>query len=146
MRTRDKILAVDDDPTNIEILKELLDEDYNLKTAATGEQGLEVARDFQPDIILLDVMMPGIDGYETCRRLREDTALQHTKIVMVSSRAMESEQLKGYEVGADGYITKPFDGDEFLAKVRGYLRHESGGTGSVSEVTLDGTGDNSNPM
>lgn len=122
MQTQEKILAVDDDPNNVAILQELLEDDYDLKVATTGEQALEIVQDFQPDVVLVDIMMPGMDGYQVCRRLREDATLKHTKIIMVSARAMVSERLKGYEAGADDYITKPFDGDEFLAKVRVHLR------------------------
>jgi len=122
MQVKGKILAVDDDPNNITILKELLDDNYNLKTSATGEQALEIAQNFRPDIILVDIMMPGMDGYEVCRRLREYCTLKNTKIIMVSARAMVTERLEGYKAGADDYITKPFEGDEFLAKVNVYLR------------------------
>ena len=122
MQRQEKILAVDDDPNNVAILEELLEDDYDLKVVTSDEQALEIAREFQPDIVLVDIMMPGMNGYQVCRRLREDATLMHTKIIMVSARAMVSERLKGYEAGADDYITKPFDGDEFLAKVRVYLR------------------------
>jgi len=122
MQVQGKILAVDDDPNNITILKELLDDNYDLKAATTGEQALEIAQDFRPDIILVDIMMPGMDGYEVCRLLREHDTLKYTKIIMVSARAMVTERLEGYKAGADDYITKPFEGDELLAKVRVYLR------------------------
>ncbi len=117
MQAQGKILAVDDDPNNIAILEELLENRFDLRVSSNGEQALEIAREFRPDMILLDIMMPGIDGYEVCRRLREHDGLKDTKIIMVSARAMNSEQLEGYHAGADDYITKPFDGDEFLEKV-----------------------------
>lgn len=110
-------MAVDDDPNNIAILKELLDDHYDLKISSNGKQALEIARDFLPDMILLDIMMPGMDGYEACRRLRTYPLLKETKIIMLSARAMSSEQLKGYQAGANDCVTKPFDGDEFLEKV-----------------------------
>ena len=121
MQLQGKILTVDDDPNNITIVEELLEDNYDLKTATAGEQALEIAKDFRPDIILLDIMMPGMNGYEVCRRLREHYTSEHTKIIMVSARALVSERLEGYEAGADDYITKPFDGDEFLAKIRLYM-------------------------
>ena len=121
MQVHGKILTVDDDPNNITIVEELLDENYNLKTAISGEQALEIAKDFRPDIILLDIMMPGMNGYEVCRRLRKHCTSEQTKIIMVSARAMASERLEGYNAGADDYITKPFDGDEFLAKIKLYM-------------------------
>jgi two-component system sensor histidine kinase/response regulator len=122
MQRQGKILAVDDDPNNIAILEELLAEQYNLKATTSGEQALEVAQVFRPDVILLDIMMPGMDGYQVCQRLREQDTFKYTKIIMVSARAMVSERLEGYKAGADDYITKPFDGDEFLAKIQVYLR------------------------
>jgi DNA-binding response OmpR family regulator len=121
MELQGKILTVDDDPNNIAIVEELLEDSYNLKTAASGREALEIARDFRPDIILLDIMMPDMSGYEVCRRLRERYTPQQTKIIMVSARAMVSERLEGYRAGADDYITKPFDGDEFLEKVHAHL-------------------------
>ncbi|OHB74703.1 MAG: hypothetical protein A2Z25_19050 [Planctomycetes bacterium RBG_16_55_9] len=138
MQTREKILSVDDDPNNIAILKELLDDDYDLKIGSSGEQALEIAREFRPDMILLDIMMAGMDGYELCRRLREHPALRDTKILMLSARAMSCEQLKGYRAGADDYVTKPFDGDEFLEKVRAHLRSKNAGQADQAKgnVTL----------
>jgi DNA-binding response OmpR family regulator len=121
MQAQRKILAVDDDPNNITIIEELLGDNYDLKIAASGQEALEIAQNFRPDIILLDNMMPGMNGYEICRRLRQRYTSEQVKIIMVSARAMESECLEGYKAGADDYITKPFDGDEFLAKMRLYL-------------------------
>jgi signal transduction histidine kinase len=125
MQWHNRILIVDDHPTNIAILEEILGDDYPLKTATCGEEALAIAPDFQPALILLDIMMPGIDGYETCRRLRAHPTLSHTQIIMVSAKAMVSERLQGYEAGADDYITKPFDEEELVAKVRVYLRLKS---------------------
>lgn len=122
---RHKILIVDDNPTNVAILEEILEEEYSLETALCGEEALEIALDFRPALILLDIMMPGIDGYETCRRLRETQQLRATKIIMVSARSSLQERLQGYEAGADDYVVKPFDEQELLAKVRVYLRLKS---------------------
>ncbi len=125
MSRQSKILIVDDNPTNVEILEKILGDDYHLATAATGEETLEIAPAFQPALILLDIMMPGIDGYETCRRIKTIPALRHTKVIMVSAKARVSERLQGYEAGADDYISKPFDKHELRAKVRVYLRLKS---------------------
>ena len=95
MQQHNRILAVDDNPTNIAILEELLSDNYELATAASGEEALGIAATFRPDLVLLDIMMPGIDGYETCQKMRADPILQGTKIVMVSAKAMTSERLKG---------------------------------------------------
>lgn len=121
MQAKKKILAVDDNKLNIDIIKEALGDDYNLRTALTGEEALEIAVDFEPDIILLDVMMPGIDGYEVCRRLRANTAFDDTTIIMVTAKGELSERVKGHEVGTDDYITKPFKEDELRESVDFFL-------------------------
>jgi two-component system sensor histidine kinase/response regulator len=115
-------LAVDDGKLNLEIIKEILDDEYNLKTATTGEEALEVAIDFRPDVILLDIMLPGMDGYEVCQQIRANPALRYTKIIMVSAKAMTSERIEGYEAGANVYIAKPFDEDELLTKIHKVLQ------------------------
>ncbi|MCP5419497.1 MAG: hybrid sensor histidine kinase/response regulator [Gammaproteobacteria bacterium] len=125
MSVREKILIVDDNPTNIEILQEYLQDDYELEVANSGEEALVKAAVFQPAIMLLDIMMPGMDGYETCRRIRASSELAHIKIIILSVKAMLSERLEGYTAGADDYITKPFEEEELLAKVRVYLRLKS---------------------
>jgi CheY-like chemotaxis protein len=122
MQGQDKVLIVDDDPFNISILQELLEDEYELAIAESGEDALIQAEKFRPDLILLDIMMPGMDGYDTCRRLRANTKLRYSKIVLVSAKAMLAERLKGYEAGADDYVTKPFDHAELLAKVKVFLR------------------------
>ena len=122
MQPKKKILTVDDNPFNNEIIQEILSDDYDLQMATTGEEALKIATDFRPDLILLDIMMPGMNGYEVCRRLRDSSNFIYTKIILVSAKKMTSERLEGYEAGADDYITKPFDSDEFRAKVHVYLR------------------------
>ena len=120
-----RILGVDDNPRNLAILRKSFAPQFDLVTAASGEEALEVASRLRPDLILLDIMMPGIDGYETCRRLRADPTLSGIKIIIVSAKAMTSERIEGYAAGADDYLVKPFDQDELLAKVRVYLRLRS---------------------
>lgn len=125
MNSRPKILVVDDNAVNIAILEELLSDDYSVSQAMSGEEALDLAQEILPDLILLDIMMPGMDGYETCLRIRANTDLRHTKVIMVSARAMPEERLEGYGVGADDYVTKPFNESELLAKVRVFLRLKS---------------------
>lgn len=125
MTQHNRILIVDDQPRNVALLEDILGDDYPLATASSGEEALIQAQSFRPALILLDIMMPGIDGYETCRQLRTMPTLRHTKIVMVSAKAMASERVNGYEAGADDYITKPFNLGELEAKVRVYLRLKS---------------------
>ena len=125
MRNKEKILVVDDNAINLAIIEELLDDDYLVEMAENGHEALEIASQFHPDLILLDIMMPGIDGYETCRRLRADPVMGKAKIIMVSAKAMLADRLEGYEAGADDYLIKPFDEAEFLAKIKVYLNLKS---------------------
>src|SRR4030043_946642 len=99
MQNQKKILVVDDDPNAIAIAEEILDKDYELKTATTGEDALQIAIDFIPDLILLDIMMPGMDGYEVCRRLREQSTLSDMQIIMVSAKGDLQDRIKGHEMG-----------------------------------------------
>jgi two-component system, sensor histidine kinase and response regulator len=122
---RARILVVDDHPTNIDILVDLLRHSYEFATASGGAEAIEVARTFRPDLVLLDNMMPGMDGYATCRVMRELPETRRAKILMVSAKARVPERVEGYEAGADDYIAKPFDHDELLAKIRVYVRLKS---------------------
>ena len=106
MQGQNTILIVDDNPNNVFILEELLGEDYQLATASSGEEALSLVQEYVPALILLDIMMPGINGYETCRRIRALPPLRHMKIIMVSANGMLSERLQGYAAGADDYIMK----------------------------------------
>ncbi len=116
-----RVLVVDDNETNLAIVEEMLEHDYEVRTAQSCREALRIVQKFTPGVILLDVMMPGVDGYETCRLLRAEPRLRGTNIIMVSAKAMPSEQQSGYAAGADDYITKPFDDGELLAKLRGHL-------------------------
>ena len=122
MAKKTKILVVDDDPMNLKFLKEILADQYNVESALSGEEALEIIVDFVPEILLLDIMMPGIDGYEVCKRIRANKKLANMKILLVSAKAMLNEKLMGYEVGADDYITKPFEHEELLAKIKIFIR------------------------
>jgi DNA-binding response OmpR family regulator len=122
MEKESRILVIDDDTTNLSYLSELLGKSYDLRTSVSGEEGLRTAESFKPDLILLDIMMPGIDGYAVCEKLRSHKALSRTKIIFLSARVQMSEKLKGYRVGGDDYITKPFDNDEVQAKIKVFLR------------------------
>jgi len=113
-----KILSVDDEPTNQLVINEILENDYEVQTVYTGEECLEKVVKFSPDLILLDINMPGIDGYETCERLKLDDATQLIPVIMLSALSTAEEKLKGYEVGAEDYIPKPFDHDNLLIKIK----------------------------
>ena len=122
---KEKILIVDDDFLNVEIIEEILGDQYDFRVAVCGDEALKIAAKFLPDLILLDIMMLDMDGYEVCRRIRDHQELSLTKIILVSAKQMLSDRLDGYKAGADDYISKPFDPEEFLAKIRVFLRLKS---------------------
>lgn len=117
-----KILIVDDDKVYISIFREILEDVYTLQAARSGEDALLLLPRFRPDLILLDVMMPGLDGYQVCRKIRANPLYRYVKIILVSGRANLDDRLEGYKAGADDYLTKPFNEDELLAKVEVFLR------------------------
>ncbi len=125
MNQKGRILMVDDEPTNIKIFEKALKNNYTLECAKNGEEGLKNCHSFQPDLILLDIMMPGINGYEVCKKIRLNPKFRFVKIIIVSGKAMTDERLIGYEAGADDYLTKPFDPDELKAKVNVFMRLNS---------------------
>ncbi len=117
-----KILVVDDVPANLDVLVEALDrEGYNVLVASNGTTALEVAAYARPDLILLDVMMPGIDGFETCRRLQADHNLEDTPVIFLTARDDIEGIVEGFEAGGLDYITKPFKKEEVLVRVRTHL-------------------------
>ena len=122
MQTKFKVLAVDDDPLNLNILEEIIGDQYDMISVESGEEALAILPKFCPDLILLDIMMPGIDGYKVCRRIRQNERYKFTKIILVSGKSLVSERLKGYEVGADDYVAKPFVAEVLEAKIRVFLR------------------------
>jgi DNA-binding response OmpR family regulator len=117
---QDTILVVEDDLTLLETLEyNLAGEGYEVITAADGLTALEVAREEQPDLIVLDLMLPRLDGFEVCRILRQETSVP---ILMLTARTDEVDRVVGLEVGADDYLTKPFSMRELLARVKALLR------------------------
>jgi adenylate cyclase len=123
LRTPPRILVVDDNPTNVKILQtRLASAGYDLVTAADGEEALVAARESTPDLILLDVMMPRLDGIEVCRRLRADPQFPFTPIVLVTALSETKDMVAGLDAGGDEYLTKPIDHGALLARVRSMLR------------------------
>ena len=124
MKNRIKALIVDDEPHNVNIMKEILSfhPQYECRGATSGEKALAMLENYFPEIILLDVMMPGIDGYEVCRRIRAQATHKFSKIIMISGMSMIDDRLKGYDAGADDYLTKPYVEDELIAKLNVYSK------------------------
>src|SRR6476661_5773855 len=118
----DRILLVDDDATNLDVLRHTLDgRGYRLFVTRSGENAIEVARRVQPALVLLDVVMPGIDGYETCRRLKEDPQTREAAVIFLSSLDEAKDKVRGLEVGAVDFVSKPFQKDEVVARVNTHL-------------------------
>jgi putative two-component system response regulator len=119
MTRRKRVLVVDDNPVNLEIIDEALSDQFDLIFAATGLEALQMAEKFKPRVVLLDLMLPDIDGYDVCDKLRRMPNMFDTRIIMVTARAMPSEHARGLNVGADAYITKPFEPAELLNAICG---------------------------
>ena len=117
-----RILVVEDHEDNRQILRDLLgNAGYDMIEAETGEAGLAAAAAQAPDLILMDIQLPGIDGYETTRRLKADPALRAVPIIVVTSYALSGDDIKAREAGCDAYVTKPDSPRQLLAKIREYL-------------------------
>ena len=117
-----RILIADDEPNIVTSLEFLMRKcDYEVRVARDGEEALRLAEDFQPDVLLLDVMMPLCDGFEVCRRIRGNPATRGVRIVMLTAHGRDAQIDRGLALGADAYITKPFSNKELVAKVRGLL-------------------------
>jgi len=122
MSPKPKVLIVDDDPENLRILMNALQEDYAVVAASDGRRALGLAeKEPRPACILLDIMMPDIDGYEVCRRLKADENTREIPILFVSARTETDDKIRGLDLGAQDYITKPFNYDEVLARVRTHV-------------------------
>jgi len=120
-----KVLVVDDERNLVDLVAGYLErEGYRVLTAADGPSALELARSADPDMVVLDVMLPGLDGVEVCRRLRE---FSDAYVLMLTARAEEIDKLVGLAVGADDYVTKPFSPRELVARVKAMLRRPRGG-------------------
>ena len=115
-----KVLIVDDDPNLLEALKyNMKKESYAVVTAEDGEQAIEIARKEKPDLILLDIMLPKLSGFEVCRILRRE---MNVPILMLTAKVDETDKIVGLEIGADDYVTKPFSMRELIARIRAMLR------------------------
>ena len=117
-----RVLVVEDHETNRRILRDLLTSaGYELTEAVTGEEGVTLAETHIPDLILMDIQLPGLDGYEATRRIKKNPALRHIPIIAVTSYALNGDEEKAAEAGCEAYVSKPFSPRAVLAKIREYL-------------------------
>ncbi len=130
-----KILVIDDEPTIVNLVQAYLKpEGYEVFTAADGSSGLKAARAFKPDLVILDVMLPGMDGLELLSRLRRESQVY---VILLTARTEETDKIVGLSVGADDYVTKPFSPRELVARVKAALRRlQTGSTSSAGEGVI----------
>jgi two-component system alkaline phosphatase synthesis response regulator PhoP len=120
--SKNKILVVDDEADLVETLRFPLEmEGFDVLVSYNGEDALNKARKENPDLILLDLMLPKLDGYKVCRLLKFDERYKHIPILMLTAKTQQKDRLLGQETGADEYITKPFEIDELMKKIKAYL-------------------------
>ncbi len=112
-----RILVADDEPNNLQLIRQILKDDYHLSFVTSGMKALEAVNTVAPDLVLLDIMMPGMDGYEVCTRLKADEKTKHIPVIFVSAMSESGDETKGFQIGAVDYITKPFNPDVVRARV-----------------------------
>ena len=121
-RERPQVLVVDDSPANLSLMNDLLESTYRVKVANSGARALKIAAsDNPPDLILLDIMMPEMDGYEVCRRLKADPSTRDIPVIFLTSRRDPEDEQRGLEMGAEDYITKPVSPPIVLSRVKNHL-------------------------
>ena len=135
-----RILIVDDDPLIRQLISRILaDSSYQVAEGASGTEGLAIAETFQPNLVLLDLMMPGMDGYEVCRRMRQLPATANVPIVILTALDQLDEKVHGFRVGADDYITKPIDSRELFMRIEAHLRRSVRELGASPLTGLPGS-------
>lgn len=135
--SRGQILVVDDEDDLLELVRyNLLKEGYEVECVATGEDALKAARRQPPDLVVLDLMLPALDGLEVCRRLKGDPKTRHLPIIMLTAKGEETDMIAGLERGADDYIAKPFSPRVLAARVRALLRRHASQRESELETTI----------
>lgn len=132
-----KVLVVDDEEPILELLKYNLEKnDYDVKIANNGIKGVEIAKKYKPDLILLDIMMPGQDGVETCRQLRDLPSIAGAYIVFLTARAEEYSEVAAFDVGADDYIVKPIKPRALMSRINAMFRRESKKKNNVARIEI----------
>ncbi len=132
-----KVLVVDDEESILELLKYNLEKGgYDVRTAIDGQTAVDMAKRFLPELVLLDIMMPKMDGVETCRLLRATPELQNTYIVFLTARSEEYSEVAAFDVGADDYITKPIKPRALMSRIAALFRRESKKKGSSAQIKM----------
>lgn len=145
MKQQFKVLIVDDEPDILELLEyNLQKEGYLVRTALNGKKGVDEARNFHPDLVLLDIMMPEQDGVETCRQIREIPEMQNSYVIFLTARAEEYSEIAAFEVGADDYIIKPIKPRALMSRLSALFRRENkkkktGSKVSIGNLVIDRT-------
>jgi two-component system phosphate regulon response regulator PhoB len=123
---KEKVLIIEDEENILELVTyNLKKEGYRVEGATSGEDGLERLKSHMPDLVLLDLMLPGMDGLEVCRRIKTDSSVAHVAILMLTAKSEEADVVTGLELGADDYITKPFSPRVLVARIRAVLRRKA---------------------
>lgn len=132
---KEKILIVDDEEHILELIKfNLLNAGYEVLTANDGINAVKIAKEEMPSLVLLDLMLPGIDGFDVCKEIKRDSEMKKTSIIMLTAKGEELDKILGLELGADDYITKPFSVRELLARVKAVLRRTNVFSETQSEM------------
>lgn len=137
--TKHKVLIIEDERSLLEILKYNMEkEGFDVTTAADGQEGLQRAQLMQPDLVILDLMLPVIEGYEVCRQLRADSKTQTARILMLTARSDEVDEIVGFKMGADDYVTKPFKIKPLIHRVNALMRRTQSAEQAGDQVEIAG--------
>ncbi|MCS6824029.1 MAG: response regulator transcription factor [Cytophagaceae bacterium] len=137
IKKNNRVLLVDDEPSITEMLDyNLSKEGYDVKSAADGYNAIEIAKDFKPNLIVMDVMMPKMDGIETCRKMREIPSLKDSYIIFLTARSEEFSEIAAFEAGADDYIYKPVKPRALMSRVAAFFRREQNGSNELQQITI----------
>lgn len=139
MTGKRRILVIEDEPDLVQMVKVRLESNgYEVLVAHDGQEGLRIARTERPDLLILDLMLPKVNGYEVCTMLKQDTRYQKIPIIMFTAKAQEKDEKLGLECGADAYVRKPFDAKELLGQIRALLPGSLAGPAAVQPDQVGG--------